>query len=296
MKGHMKGIVLAGGAGSRLHPITLGVSKQLLGIYNKPMVYYPLSTLMLADIRDILVISTPEDLPSFRRLLGDGSRYGLRLSYAEQAAPNGIAEAFLIGEKFIGDEAVALVLGDNIFYGAHLQKMLRQATARKVGATVFGYYVNTPRQFGVVEFDAAGQAVSIEEKPEKPKSNYAVTGLYFYDNRVVEIAKNLVPSGRGELEITAVNQEYLRRGQLHVERLGRGYAWLDTGTHESMLAAANFIHALESRQGLQIACLEEIAFDKGWITAEALRQCAATLGKSTYAQYLLQIMDEADRA
>jgi glucose-1-phosphate thymidylyltransferase len=274
----------------------MGVSKQLLAIYNKPMVYYPLSTLMLADIRDILLISTPEDLPSFKRLLGDGSRYGLRLSYAEQASPNGIAEAFLIGEEFIADDTVALILGDNIFYGAHLQTILQRTTLRTTGATVFGYYVSDPRQFGIVEFDEQGRVVSLEEKPEKPRSNYAVTGLYFYDNNVVEITKRIAPSKRGELEITSVNQEYLRRNGFHVERLGRGYAWLDTGTHESMLAAANFIHALESRQGLQIACLEEIAFRKEWISAYELRHYVAAMGKSSYAEYLSQILEETIRS
>ena len=264
----MKGIVLAGGAGTRLHPITKGVSKQLLGIYDKPMIYYPISTLMLAGIREILVITTPEDQPSFQRLLGDGSRFGVFFHYAVQPKPEGLAQAFLIGKEFIGTDSVALVLGDNIFYGANLSRLLRKATERKTGATIFGYYVRDPERFGVVEFDAAGNAVSIEEKPERPKSNYAVTGLYFYDNEVVRIAEKIRPSARGELEITSVNNAYLQAGKLHVELFKRGYAWLDTGTHDSMLDAANFIRTVETRQGLQIACLQEIAYENGWMTAQ----------------------------
>ena len=288
----MKGIVLAGGAGSRLHPITRGVSKQLLGIYDKPMIYYPLSTLMLAEIRDILVITTPEDQSNFQRLLGDGSGFGVRLSYAVQPSPDGLAQAFLIGEEFIGRDPVALVLGDNIFYGANLSTLLKKAVARKSGATVFGYYVRDPERFGVVEFDAAGRAVSIEEKPSHPRSNYAVTGLYFYDNDVVEIARHIKPSARGELEITSVNNEYLRRGDLHVEKLARGYAWLDTGTHESMLDAANFIRTIESRQGLQVACLQEIAYNNGWMTREEVRTSIQDMMKTEYGQYLARMIGE----
>ena len=288
----MKGIVLAGGAGSRHHPITRGVSKQLLGIYDKPMIYYPLSTWMLAEIRDILIITTPEDQPNFRRLLGDGSRFGVRLSYAVQPSPDGLAQAFLIGADFIGRDPVALVLGDNIFYGANLSVLLKKAVARKSGATVFGYYVCDPERFGVVEFDAAGKAVSIEEKPAHPRSNYAVTGLYFYDNDVVEIARHIKPSARGELEITSVNNEYLKRGDLHVEKLARGYAWLDTGTHESMLDAANFIRTIESRQGLQVACLQEIAYNNGWMTREEVRESIQDMMKTEYGQYLARLIEE----
>ncbi|WP_295810024.1 glucose-1-phosphate thymidylyltransferase RfbA [uncultured Victivallis sp.] len=288
----MKGIVLAGGAGSRLHPITRGVSKQLLGIYDKPMIYYPLSTLMLAEIRDILIITTPEDQPNFQRLLGDGSRFGVRLSYAVQPSPDGLAQAFLIGADFIGSDPVALVLGDNIFYGANLSTLLKKAVSRKSGATVFGYYVRDPERFGVVEFDAAGKAVSIEEKPAHPRSNYAVTGLYFYDNDVVEIARHIKPSARGELEITSVNNEYLKRGDLHVEKLARGYAWLDTGTHESMLDAANFIRTIESRQGLQVACLQEIAYNNGWMTREEVRESIQDMMKTEYGQYLARMIGE----
>lgn len=288
----MKGIVLAGGAGSRLHPITRGVSKQLLGIYDKPMIYYPLSTLMLAEIRDILVITTPEDQPNFQRLLGDGSQFGVRLSYAVQPSPDGLAQAFLIGADFIGRDPVALVLGDNIFYGANLSMLLKKAVSRKSGATVFGYYVRDPERFGVVEFDAAGKAVSIEEKPAHPRSNYAVTGLYFYDNDVVEIARHIKPSARGELEITSVNNEYLKRGDLHVEKLARGYAWLDTGTHESMLDAANFIRTIESRQGLQVACLQEIAYSNGWMTREEVRESIQDMMKTEYGQYLARMIGD----
>ena len=288
----MKGIVLAGGAGTRLHPITRGVSKQLLGVYDKPMVYYPISVLMLAGIRDILIITTPEDQASFQRLLGDGSRFGVNFSYAVQPKPEGLAQAFLIGEDFIGSDRVALVLGDNIFYGAKLGKLLRNAADREIGATVFGYHVCDPERFGVVEFDENGKAISIEEKPSKPKSNYAVTGLYFYDNDVVNIAKNIKPSARGELEITAVNNEYLRRGQLHVEIFKRGYAWLDTGTHDSMLDAANFIRTVETRQGLQIACLQEIAYENGWMTKDDIRDSVQDMLKTEYGQYLLRLIDE----
>lgn len=288
----MKGIVLAGGAGTRLHPITRGVSKQLLGVYDKPMIYYPISTLMLAGIRDILIITTPEDQSSFRRLLDDGSRFGVRFSYAVQPKPEGLAQAFLIGKSFIGSDSVALVLGDNIFYGAGLEQLLLQAAARPAGATVFGYYVRDPERFGVVEFDENGKAVSIEEKPEKPKSHYAVTGLYFYDNDVVNIAENIRPSARGELEITAVNSEYLRRGKLNVEVFKNGYAWLDTGTHDSMLDAANFIRTIETRQGLQIACLQEIAYEKGWMTAQDVLDSIDDMLKTEYGQYLKRLVTQ----
>ena len=288
----MKGIVLAGGAGTRLHPITRGVSKQLLGVYDKPMIYYPISTLMLAGIRDILIITTPEDQSSFRRLLDDGSRFGVRFSYAVQPKPEGLAQAFLIGKSFIGSDSVALVLGDNIFYGAGLEQLLLQAAARPAGATVFGYYVRDPERFGVVEFDENGKAVSIEEKPEKPKSHYAVTGLYFYDNDVVGIAESIGPSARGELEITAVNSEYLRRGKLHVEVFKNGYAWLDTGTHDSMLDAANFIRTIETRQGLQIACLQEIAYEKGWMTAQDVLDSIEDMLETEYGQYLKRLVTQ----
>lgn len=287
----MKGIVLAGGAGTRLHPVTRGVSKQLLGVYDKPMIYYPLSVLMLAGIRDILVITTPEDQSSFQRLLGDGSSYGISLTYAVQPKPEGLAQAFIIGRDFIGGDRVALVLGDNIFYGAHLSRLVRSAAARERGATVFGYYVSDPERFGVVEFDREGNAISIEEKPAEPKSNYAVTGLYFYDNDVVGIAENTKPSARGELEITSVNNEYLRRGLLHVETLGRGYAWLDTGTCESMLDAANFIHTIETRQGLQVACLEEIAFQNGWLSAAEIRDRVRDMLKTDYGKFLMRLTE-----
>ena len=286
----MKGIVLAGGAGSRLHPVTLGVSKQLLPVYDKPMIYYPLSVLMFAHIRDILVITTPEDQAGFVRLLGDGSRFGINLSYAVQPSPDGLAQAFLIGKEFIGNDPVALVLGDNIFYGANLRELLLQAARRESGATVFGYYVSDPERFGVVEYDAAGKAVSIEEKPANPKSNYAVTGLYFSDNDVVSIAEGVRPSARGELEITSVNQAYLDAGKLHVERLGRGYAWLDTGTHESLLDAGNFIRTIELRQGLQIACLEEIAWENRWLSADEVLASAKDLMKTDYGRHLARMI------
>ena len=288
----MKGIVLAGGAGTRLHPITQGTSKQLLAVYDKPMVYYPVSVLMLAGIRDILIITTPEDQVSFQRLLGDGSRFGVNFSYEVQPFPSGLAKAFLIGENFIGSDRVALVLGDNIFYGANLGGLVRRAAAQERGATVFGYYVSDPERFGVVEFDADFNAVSIEEKPSVPKSHYAVTGLYFYDNDVVRIAKSIKPSARGELEITTVNQEYLKRGLLHVERLGRGYAWLDTGTHDAMLDAGNFIRTIETRQGLQVACLEEIAYQNAWLTKDQIRESCRDMLKTEYGKYLMRMIEE----
>ncbi len=290
----MKGIVLAGGSGTRLYPITKGVSKQLLPIYDKPMVYYPVSVLMLAGIRDILIISTPQDLPGFRRLLGDGSDYGVSFTYAEQPSPDGLAQAFIIGEEFIGNDSVCLVLGDNIFYGAHFTSKLREAvrSAEEDGkATVFGYWVNDPERYGVAEFDAAGNCLSIEEKPAVPKSNYAVVGLYFYPNKVVDVAKKIKPSARGELEITTVNQNFLQEGSLKVQTLGRGFAWLDTGTHDSLAEASIFVETIEKRTGLKIACLESIALENGWIDCEKIRQLAQPMIKNQYGQYLLKLAD-----
>ncbi|HEB31049.1 MAG TPA: glucose-1-phosphate thymidylyltransferase [Spirochaetes bacterium] len=286
----MKGIILAGGAGTRLYPITQVVCKQLLPVYDKPMIYYPLSVLMLSGIREILIISTPQDLPRFKDLFGDGSRLGLSFSYAEQAAPNGLAEAFIIGEGFIGNSSVCLVLGDNIFYGHNLQEMLKDAAAQKSGSTIFGYYVRDPKRYGVVDFDKDGNVTSIEEKPQIPKSNYAVVGLYYYDNEVIKIAKSIKPSGRGELEITDVNKEYLKRGNLRVKLMGRGFAWLDTGTHDSLVDATAFVKTIEDRQGLKISCVEEIAYRMGYISTGGLKKLAEPLEKSGYGEYLLNLL------
>ena len=293
----MKGIVLAGGSGTRLYPITKGVSKQLLPIYDKPMIYYPVSVLMMAGIRDILIISTPYDLPGFKRLLGDGSDYGVKFSYAEQPSPDGLAQAFIIGREFIGNDTACMVLGDNIFHGAGFEAQLRQAVADadRGMATVFGYWVSDPERYGVAEFDAEGKCISIEEKPANPKSNYAVTGLYFYPNKVVDVAKHIKPSARGELEITTVNQEFLKDGELKVQTLGRGFAWLDTGTHDSLTEATNYIETIEKRQGLKVACLEGIALRKGWITTDKMRELAKPMLKNQYGQYLMKMADEYDK-
>lgn len=287
-----KGIVLAGGSGTRLHPITLGVSKQLLPIYDKPMIYYPISVLMLTGIREILIISTPQDLPQYRNLLGDGSQFGVNFHYAEQPRPDGLAQAFLIGEEFIGDDSVCLILGDNIFHGQRFSEQLQTAVNRQSGATVFGYWVKDPERFGVIDFNDEGHAISIEEKPTVPKSSYAVTGLYFYDNDVIRIAKSIKPSKRGELEITDVNNAYLQRGDLHVERFGRGFAWLDTGTHDSLLEASQYVQTIEHRQGLKVACLEEIAYQQGWVSREHVLERAGYFGKTGYGQYLFKIVGE----
>lgn len=294
----MKGIVLAGGSGTRLYPITKGISKQLIPIFDKPMIYYPISVLMLAGIREILIISTPYDLPSFKRLLGDGSDFGVRFEYAEQPSPDGLAQAFIIGEQFIGNDSACLVLGDNIFYGSYFTTMLKRAVREAEdngNATVFGYWVSDPERYGVAEFDKEGNCLSIEEKPQHPKSNYAVVGLYFYPNKVVNIAKHIKPSARGELEITTVNQEFLQAGQLKVQTLGRGFAWLDTGTHDSLSEASTFIEVIEKRQGLKVACLEGIALRQGWITVEKMRELAQPMLKNQYGQYLLQVIDELER-
>jgi glucose-1-phosphate thymidylyltransferase len=287
----MKGIILAGGSGTRLYPITLGISKQMLPIYDKPMIYYPLSVLMLAGIRKILIISTPSDLPNFKRLLGDGSDFGIELSYAEQESPEGLAQAFIIGEKFIGTDRVCLILGDNIFYGYSFSKMLKAAILRKKGATLFAYHVTDPKRFGVVEFDKNKRIISIKEKPKNPKSNYAITGLYFYDNRVIKIAKSLKPSPRGELEITDINNTYLKWNDLNVEIMGRGFSWLDTGTHETLMTAGYFVQAIEESQGLKIGCLEEIAFNNGWLDSEIIKKKGKLLSKTSYGQYLLRTID-----
>lgn len=295
----MKGIVLAGGSGTRLYPITKGVSKQMLPVYDKPMIYYPVSVLMLAGIREILIISTPHDLPGFKRLLGDGSDYGVKFEYAEQPSPDGLAQAFIIGEKFIGNDSACLVLGDNIFYGAGFSAMLKESVRvaeEEKKATVFGYWVKDPERYGVAEFDKEGNCLSIEEKPAQPKSNYAVVGLYFYPNKVVEVAKKIKPSPRGELEITTVNQEFLKDGELKVQTLGRGFAWLDTGTHDSLSEASTFIECIEKRQGLKVACLEGIAFRKGWISADKMRELAQPMIKNQYGQYLLQVVEEVERS
>ena len=288
----MKGIILAGGSGTRLYPITLGISKQMLPIYDKPMIYYPLSVLMLAGIREILIITTPSDLPNFKRLLGDGSDFGIELSYAEQESPEGLAQAFIIGEKFIGTDRVCLILGDNIFYGYSFSKMLKSAILRKKGATLFAYHVTDPKRFGVVEFNKNKKVMSIKEKPKNPKSNYAITGLYFYDNRVIKIAKSLKPSSRGELEITDINNTYLKWDDLNVEIMGRGFSWLDTGTHETLMTAGHFVQAIEESQGLKIGCLEEIAFYNGWINTKIIREKSKSLSKTSYGQYLLRIIDQ----
>lgn len=290
----LKGIILAGGSGTRLYPITIGISKQLIPIYDKPMIYYPLSVLMLADIREILIISTPNDLPNFKNILGDGKNFGISISYAEQPSPDGLAQAFIIGEKFISNDDVCLILGDNIFYGYGFSKILHQANNRSKGATVFGYQVKDPERFGVVEFDKLGKAISIEEKPQNPKSNYAITGLYFYDNKVVNVAKSIKPSNRGELEITDVNKVYLSMDELNVSKMGRGFTWLDTGTHDALIEASNFVKTIETRQGLKIACLEEIGFRKGWVSKELLYQIYSQIKATSYGNYLRNILEKED--